>query len=134
MQYWLIKSDPDTYSWDNLLKEKSALWTGVRNYQARNNLLRMKAGEKLLFYHSQTGKVIVGIAQLTKEAFQDPTTDDKRWICVELRPLETFKKPLNLESIKKIDKLKNLQLLTQARLSVMQVTDDEYHTIIELTR
>lgn len=134
MKYWLLKSDPETYSWENLIEDKKTDWTGVRNYQARNNLKDMKLGDLALFYHSQKEKAIVGIAQIVKEYYQDPTTDDTHWVAVDIAPVETFKKPVTLAQIKEDPQLKNIGLLKQSRLSVIPVTNEEYNEIIKLSK
>src|SRR5436305_1207157 len=105
MNYWLVKSEPSTYSFDQLLKDKSTVWDGVRNYAARNNLRAMKKGDLLLFYHSNEGKDIVGIAKVLKESYQDPTTDDTNWLVVEIGPVKKLKKSVTLEQVKKEKKL-----------------------------
>src|SRR3990172_11832716 len=101
MKYWLVKSEPFKYSWEMSLKDGSTYWDGVRNYQARNNLKNMKNGDLVLFYHSNEGLEVVGIAKVIKEAYQDPTTNDQRWVVVDLKPVETLKKPVPLDEIKK---------------------------------
>jgi len=133
MNYWLIKSDPETYSIDNLKNDKNTIWDGVRNAQARNYLKEMKKGDKLFFYHSGEDKSIIGLAELTQEYFQDPTTDDPRWIAVKLRFLKKFKNPLSLASIKQIKELENMLLIKQSRLSVMPITKAEADKIMSLT-
>jgi len=133
MTYWLVKTDPDTYSIENLIKDKKTIWDGVRNYQARNFLKLMNNGDLVLIYHSGEDKAIVGLAKVSKEFFQDPTTDDNNWVAVELTFKEKFSKFLTLEEIKKIAELKNIALLKQSRLSVMPITKDEFDTIINLT-
>src|SRR5688500_75511 len=100
MNHWLVKSEPNAYSWDMLNDEKKTAWTGVRNYAARNNLRGMKKGDLVLFYHSNEGKEVVGIAKVHKEFYQDPTTDDANWVAVDLVPFKKLKKPVNLETIK----------------------------------
>ncbi len=132
MKYWLVKTDPKTYSWDDFLKEQSTPWDGVRNYQARNNLKDMKKGDRVLFYHSQTTKDVIGIAKVTKEYFQDATTDDERWVAVQLEPVKTFKHSVTLVQIKNEKKLQEIALIKQSRLSVMALTKDEYDIIIKL--
>jgi len=133
MTYWLVKTDPDTYSIENLINDKKTIWDGVRNYQARNFLKLMNNGDLVLIYHSGEDKAIVGLAKVSKEFFQDPTTDDNNWVAVELTFKEKFSKFLTLEEIKKIAELKNIALLKQSRLSVMPITKDEFDTIINLT-
>jgi predicted RNA-binding protein with PUA-like domain len=134
MNYWLIKSDPETYSIDNLKDDKITVWDGVRNAQARNYLKEMKKGDKLFFYHSGEDKSIIGLAELFQEFFQDPTTDDSRWVAVKVKFIKKFKNPLSLTSIKQIEELENMQLLKQTRLSVMPLTEAEADKIMSLTK
>jgi predicted RNA-binding protein with PUA-like domain len=131
MKYWLVKSEPSTYSWDDLLKDGWTYWDGVRNYQARNNLKAMKKGDKVLYYHSNEGLEVVGIAEVVREFYQDPTTDDERWVVVDLKPVKTLKSPVPLSEIKKEKKLRNISLIKQSRLSVMPVTKKEYEVILK---
>jgi len=133
MTYWLVKTDPDTYSIENLINDKKTIWDGIRNYQARNYLKLMNNGDLVLIYHSGDDKAIVGLAKVSKEFFQDPTTDDSNWVAVELTFKDKFRKFLTLEEIKKVAELKNIALLKQTRLSVMPITKDEFDTIINLT-
>ena len=130
MKYWLVKSEPFKYSWEMFLKDGSTYWDGVRNYQARNNLKNMKNGDLVLFYHSSEGLEVVGIAKVIKEAYQDPTTNDQRWVVVDLKPVETLKKPVPLDEIKKDKHLKNIALIKQSRLSVMPLTKEEFDVIV----
>lgn len=132
MNYWLVKSEPFKYPFDQLLKDKSTFWDGVRNYQARNNLRAMKKGDLVLFYHSNEGKEIVGIAKVKKESYQDPTSDDPNWVVVDLSPYKKLKSPVTLEVIKKDKLLSNMGLIKQSRLSVMPVKPEEFDRIIEL--
>ncbi|QES90093.1 EVE domain-containing protein [Rhizosphaericola mali] len=132
--HWLVKSEPFKYSWDQFVKDKSTFWDGVRNYQARNNLKAMKKGDEVFFYHSNEGKEIVGIAKVIKEAYQDPTTDDERWVVVDLKPVKKLKKSIGLAYLKEDILLKNMALVKQQRLSVSPVTDDEWKAILELTQ
>ncbi|HEU4861261.1 MAG TPA: EVE domain-containing protein [Chitinophagaceae bacterium] len=132
MNYWLVKSEPGTYSWDDLVKEGQTCWSGVRNYAARLHLRNMKKGDEVFFYHSNEGTDIVGIAKVTKEAYQDPTTDDDRWSAVDLKPLRKLKKPVALDTIKKDKRLANMALVRIGRLSVQPVTDVEYKLIMGL--
>jgi len=133
MKYWLVKSEPFKYSWEQFLKDKKATWDGVRNYAARNNMRAMKKGDLVFFYHSNEGLDIVGIAKVIKEAYQDPTTDDTAWSVVDLAPFKTLTKAIPLTIIKKDKKLANMQILKIARLSVSAVTEDEFNRIIELS-
>jgi len=132
MNYYLVKSEPFKYSWEQFLKDKQTFWDGVRNYQARNNLQAMKKGDLVLFYHSNEGKEVVGIAKVVKEHYQDPTTTDERWVVVDLAPVETLKKPVTLETIKKDPALQNIALVRQGRLSVIPLTREEFDRIVAL--
>jgi len=132
MPYWLVKSEPSVYSWDQLVKEKQTCWSGVRNYAARINLRAMKKGDEVLYYHSNEGVEIVAIAKVTKEAYPDPTTDDDRWVAVDLKPLKKLKRSVSLELIKKDKRLANMDLVRLGRLSVQTVKDDEWQIIMEL--
>ena len=132
MAYWLVKSEPSVYSWDQLVKDKQTDWTGVRNYAARIHLRAMKKGDPVFFYHSNEGLEIVGIAKVAKEAYQDPTTEDEAWVCVDIKPFKKLKKPVSLDTIKKEKRLKDMALVRIGRLSVQPVTEEEYNTILEL--
>lgn len=133
MKYWLVKSEPFKYSWEQFLKDGKTFWDGVRNYQARNNLKEMKKGDLVLFYHSNEGLCVVGIAEVIKEFYQDPTTDDKNWVVVDLKPKKTLKNPVSLSQIKSDEILKNMALVKQSRLSVCPVTKNEFDRILELS-
>lgn len=132
MNYWLIKSEPAAYSWDQLKKDKKTAWTGVRNYAARNNLRAMKKGDLCFFYHSNEGLCIVGVAKVVKEAYQDPTTDDKNWVCVDVAPEKEFKTPVTLAQLKADALLKNMQFVKIGRLSVSVVTPKEFEKVCRL--
>lgn len=132
MAYWLVKSEPFKYSYEQLEKDKQTFWDGVRNYAARNNLKAMKKGDEVLFYHSNEGLAIVGIAKVAKEAYQDPTTDEDAWVVVDLKPYKKIKKPVTLEQVKADKRLKDMALVRLGRLSVQPVTDDEWKIIMEL--
>jgi predicted RNA-binding protein with PUA-like domain len=132
MAYWLVKSEPFKYSWEQLLKDKRTFWDGVRNYAARNNLQAMQKGDLLLFYHSNEGLEIVGIAELVKTAYPDPTTDEKAWVVVDIRPVKTLKKPVTLKAIKNEKRLAGMDLLRLSRLSVQSVKPAEWEVIMEL--
>ena len=132
MNYWLVKSEPFKYSWEQLVKDGSTFWDGVRNYQARNHLRAMKKGDKVLFYHSNEGLEVVGIATVIRTAYQDPTTDDPAWVAVDLAPVKALKKPVTLADMKQAPGLKGLSLLRQARLSVCPVTKEEYALILKM--
>ena len=132
MNYWLVKSEPSKYSWDQLGKEKKTAGEGGRNYAARNNLRAMKKGDQALYYHSNEGKEIVGIAEIVKEAYQDPTTEDTNWVVVELKPLKAFATPVTLATIKADAALSKLELVRLSRLSVSAVTGDEFKQILAM--
>ncbi len=132
MKYWLIKSEPSVYPWEQLEKDGKATWDGVRNYRARNNLRDMKKGDKLFFYHSNEGLEIVGVAEIAKEHFQDPTTTETAWLAVEIKPHKKFKKTVPLSYIKTDKKLASMELLKIARLSVSAVSEAEYSHICKL--
>lgn len=132
MAYWLVKSEPFKYSWDQFVNDKQTYWDGVRNYAARNNLRAMKKGDDVLFYHSNEGLEIVGIANVVKEAYQDPTTDEEAWVVVDLKPVRKLKQPVSLKQIKADERLKNMDLLRLGRLSVGTVKEDEWKVIMEL--
>lgn len=134
MAFWLVKSDPDSYSWENLRKEKKTVWDGVRNYQARNNLKLMEKGDKVLVYESQNSKLVAGIAEVTKPFFQDPTTDDENWVAVELTARKSFRMLVSLETIKTTPGLEDIALIRNSRLSVMPLTPDEFDIIIQLSK
>jgi len=132
MQHWLVKSEPIKYSWEKFNKEGRTFWDGVRNYQARNNLKEMKTGDLVLYYHSNEGKAVVGIAKVVKEFYQDPTTDDKNWVVVDLEPVEALKNPVTLEQVKADERLKDVGLIRQGRLSVMGLKREEFDRIVEM--
>jgi predicted RNA-binding protein with PUA-like domain len=133
MSYWLIKSEPFKYSWQQFEKDGRTFWDGVRNYQARNNLKAMKEGDLLLWYHSNEGLEIVGIAQIAKEAYQDPTTDDTNWVVVDVKPYKTLNKPVSLATVKADPRLQQMALVRLGRLSVQPVTEEEWAIIMELS-
>lgn len=132
MNYWLIKSEPFKYSWDQFLKDKKTFWDGVRNYAARNNLKAMKKGDLVFFYHSNEGLNIVGIAKVVKEAYQDPTTEETAWVAVDFSPFKTLKTPVSLAQIKDDKFLKDMQLVKLQRLSVSAVKPEEFDRICML--
>lgn len=132
MQYWLVKSEPFKYSWDQFEKDKGTYWDGVRNYLARNNLREMAKGDLVLFYHSNEGLEIVGIAKVTKTAYQDPTTDDTNWVAVDLKPYKRLKKPVSLTQVKAEPRLKDIQMLRLNRLSVVSITPEEFDLILAM--
>ncbi len=132
MAYWLVKSEPSAYSWEQLEIDKKTDWTGVRNYAARNHLKSMKKGDEVFYYHSNEGLAIVGIAKISKEFFQDPTTKEEAWVAVELKPHKKLKTPVTLDIIKKDKRLKDMALVRIGRLSVQPVTDAEWKVVMEL--
>ena len=133
MSYWLVKSEPSVYGWDEFVKDKQTFWSGVRNYAARINLKAMKKGDEVLFYHSNEGMEIVGIAKITKEFYQDPTTEDTNWVAVDLKPVKKLKKPITLSQIKADKRLQEMALVRLGRLSVQPVTEKEWKIIMELS-
>lgn len=132
MAYWLVKSEPFKYSWEQFVKDGQTFWEGVRNYAARNNLRAMKKGDLVLFYHSNEGLEIVGIAKVAKEAYQDPTTDEEAWVVVDLKPVRKLKKPVALKDMKEEKRLANMDLIRLGRLSVQAVKDDEWKLVMEM--
>ena len=132
MNYWLVKSEPHKYSWEMFEKEGRTFWDGVRNYQARNNLKAMQNDDLVLYYHSNDGKEVVGIAKVIKEAYPDPTTDEADWVAIDLAPVQRLAKPVTLQQIKKDSRLENIGLLRQMRLSVMPLKREEFDTIVAL--
>jgi predicted RNA-binding protein with PUA-like domain len=132
MNYWLVKSEPFKYSWDDFVKEGKSVWDGVRNYQARNNMMAMKKGDWAFFYHSNEGVEVVGLAEISKEFYQDPTTEDPRWVVVELKPIKKLAKTVTLKTMKSDERLNNMALIKQSRLSVTPVLKAEFDIILSL--
>ena len=132
MAYWLVKSEPFKYSWDDFLKDKTTYWDGVRNYAARNFLRDMKKGDEVFFYHSNEGLEIVGIAKVVKEHYPDPTTDEEAWVVVDLKPVRKLKKAVSLKQTKEDRRRSNVATIKLSRLSVSPVTDDEWNVVLEL--
>jgi len=132
MAYWLIKSEPFKYSWEQFEKDKKTFWDGVRNYAARNNLKAMKKGDLAFFYHSNEGLAIVGIAKVVKEHYQDPTTEDPNWVAVDFSPVKKLNKPVTLAQIKNDPRLSEMALVRLGRLSVQPVTEKEWKIICDL--
>ncbi|HEY0677450.1 MAG TPA: EVE domain-containing protein [Chitinophagaceae bacterium] len=132
MAYWLVKSEPSAYSWQQFEKDGQATWDGIRNYAARNHMRAMKKGDQVLYYHSNEGLEIVGIAKVFKEAYQDPSTDEDAWVVVDLKPYKRLKKPVSLQQIKSDKRLAEMALVRIGRLSVQPVTDKEWKVIMEL--
>lgn len=134
MKYWLVKQEPTAYSWDDFVRDGKTAWTGVRNFQARNNLKAMAKGDTVLFYHSVVGKCIMGEAEVVREAYPDATAKEGDWICVDLKPGRPLQRPVTLDEVKASKPLENLALLRQSRLSVMPVTAAEYRAIVALAK
>lgn len=132
MAYWLVKSEPSVYSFDQLLKEKKTMWDGVRNYGARNNLRDMKKGDKLLYYHSNEGVAIVGIAEVVKEHYPDPTTDADAWVVVDIKPVKKLKQPVTLAQVKAEASLADMDLVRLGRLSVQRVKAEEWAQVMKM--
>jgi predicted RNA-binding protein with PUA-like domain len=132
MNYWLMKSEPNTFSWDDLVSRKVEPWDGVRNYQARNNLKAMKKGDMALFYHSVKEKSVIGIAEIVKEYYQDPTTENPNWVVVEIKPISKLAKPVPLEMIKNDERLDQMVLVKNSRLSVQPVKKEEFDFVISM--
>ena len=130
--FWIVKQEPSKYNWEQFEKDGSTYWDGVRNYQARNNLIAMNKGDLILFYHSVIGKEIVGVAKVIRESYPDPTTDDDRWVVVDLKPIKPFKVPVSLDNIKAHKELTEIALIKQSRLSVMPVTKKEFQILLKL--
>lgn len=133
MAYWLVKSEPFKYSWGQFEKDKQTFWDGVRNYAARNNLKAMKKGDEVLFYHSNEGLEIVGIAKVVKEHYPDPTANDETWVVVDLKPVKKLPQSVTLSQIKADRRLQDMALVRQGRLSVQPVTETEWQIIMEMS-
>lgn len=131
-KYWLVKQEPTAYAWQQFVTDGRTAWTGVRNFQARNNLQAMQEGDEVLYYHSVVGKEVVGIAKVARTAYPDPTSDEEGWVCVDLVPGKTLKVPISLDQIKKAPALKDIGLLRQSRLSVIPLSKEQFHTILGL--
>jgi predicted RNA-binding protein with PUA-like domain len=132
MQYWLVKQEPEAYSWTNFVADGRTAWTGVRNFAARNNLRAMRKGDLVFFYHSVTGKHVVGIARVEKEAYADPTAEEGDWSCVDLTPVKALVKPVALEGIRADGVLKQMKFVRQSRLSVSAVTAEQFKQLLKL--
>jgi predicted RNA-binding protein with PUA-like domain len=131
-KYWMVKQEPTAYAWSQFVADKVTAWTGVRNFQARNNLRAMKKGDLVLYYHSVEGKEIVGIAKVSREFYPDATAEEGDWSCVDVVPVKPLKKPVSLEAIKAAPTLKEIALIKQSRLSVMPLTPEEFQTLLEM--
>jgi len=132
MNYWLVKTEPETYSWDNLVKDKSGVWDGVRNFQARSNIKAMKKGDTVFVYHTGEEKSIVGVAKVVREAYPEP--NDKDWVAVDLAPEKKLKKPISLSQVKADNKLSDMVLVRASRLSVQPVKEEEFKYILALSQ
>jgi predicted RNA-binding protein with PUA-like domain len=130
--FWLVKQEPESYSWSDFVKEKRTKWTGVRNFSARNNLRAMQKGDDVLFYHSGDEKAVVGLAKVAREAYTDPTATEGDWSAVDLVPVRRLPAPVTLHEIKKTPKLKDMKLVRQSRLSVMPLTSDEFRIVMKM--
>jgi predicted RNA-binding protein with PUA-like domain len=133
MNYWLIKTEPGTYSWDDLKRDKRTYWDGVRNFQARNNLKNMNAGDLCLYYHSVNEKSVVGVAKVVQEHYQDPTTEETQWVVVDIQPELQLKRSVSLAEIKGDDRLKDMVLVRNSRLSVQPVQKEEFDLVIKMS-
>lgn len=134
MNIWLMKSEPETFSWDDLVKQGSSMWDGVRNYQARNNMRNMKTGDTVLFYHSVTNPGIVGLAEVCKEHYPDPTAKEGDWSVVDVKPVRKLKRSISLQEVKQQAELQNMHLVRSPRLSVQPVTPEEFAFILEMEK
>jgi predicted RNA-binding protein with PUA-like domain len=134
MNHWLVKQEPDSYPWEQFVRDGKTAWTGVRNFQARNNLRAMAPGDLVLYYHSVKGKAVVGIAGVEREAYPDPTAAGEDWSCVDLRPIEALRRPVELDEIKAEPGLADIALLRQSRLSVMPLKKAEFDAIVRLSK
>jgi predicted RNA-binding protein with PUA-like domain len=130
--YWLVKQEPDSYSWSDFVGEGKTAWTGVRNYTARNNLRKMQKGDEVLFYHSGEDKAVVGVARVTRPAYLDPTAKEGDWSAVDLAPIKSLRRPVTLRQIKSDPRLKQTPLIRQSRLSVMHLTESEFREIVTM--
>lgn len=130
--YWMVKQEPETYSWSDFASDGETDWSGVRNYQARNNLRQMKTGDRVLFYHSGKDKAVVGIAEVVKAAYPDPTANDPQWVAVDLKPVKAFANPVPLPAIRYDKRLSGLPLIRQSQLSVMALTKDEFDVLVAM--
>jgi predicted RNA-binding protein with PUA-like domain len=133
-RYWLMKSEPDVYGWDDLVTEGEGTWDGVRNYRARNNLAAMKIGDRALFYHSNIGKEVVGVVAISAEGFPDPSDETGKWTSVKVKPVEKLARPVTLTAIKAEPKLADSEIVRQSRLSVAELTAAEWNTILKMAQ
>ncbi len=133
MNYWLLKTEPSTYAWNDLVKDRSTCWSGIRNFLARNNLREMKKGEQAFLYHSVHGKKIIGIVEVIREAYPDPTIVEGDWVAIDIKPIKEFKKYISLDLLKKEKGLEQMMLLRQGRLSVCKLTQEEFEIITNMS-
>ncbi len=131
-RYWLVKQEPSAYSWEDFVRDGRTAWTGVRNYAARNNLRAMKAGDQALYYHSVTGKCVMGVAEVVREAYADPAAEGEDWSCVDLKPVKALASPVTIEQVKTVPALAEMVLLKNSRLSVQPLTAAEFKEIVKL--
>lgn len=134
MNHWLVKQEPTAYAWEEFVRDGKTAWTGVRNFQARNHLRAMTPGDRVLYYHSVTGKAVVGIAEVVRAAYPDATATEGDWSCVDIAPIEALRRPVTLEEIKLEASLVDIGLLRQSRLSVMPLKKSEFDTILKLSK
>ncbi len=134
MNHWLVKQEPTAYAWEEFVRDGKTAWTGVRNFQARNHLRAMAPGDRVLYYHSVTGKAVVGIAEVVRPAYPDATATEGDWSCVDIAPIEALRRPVTLEEIKLEASLVDIGLLRQSRLSVMPLKKSEFDTILKLSK
>lgn len=132
VNYWLVKTEPDVYGWETFVADGTTFWDGVRNYQARNNMQAMRKGDNVLFYHTGDERRVMGTCTVVREAYQDPTTDETAWVAVDVKVGKAFKTPVTLDAIKQVPALASIALVKQGRLSVVPLTDEEYHTIVAM--
>jgi len=132
--YWLVKQEPEDYSWNDLVRDGKTAWTGVRNFQARNNLREMKPDDPVLFYHSGKEKSVIAIAEVARAAYPDPTADDESWIAVDMKPVKALPRAVSLADIRANAKLRDLLLVRQSRLSVMPVSKEDFDEIVKMSR
>jgi predicted RNA-binding protein with PUA-like domain len=134
MKHWMVKQEPSAYPWEQFVRDGGTAWTGVRNFQARNNLRAMRRGDAVLFYHSVEGKCVVGVAEVAREAYPDPTAEEGDWSCVDLKPVEALRRPVGLDEIKAEPALAEIALLRQSRLSVMPLAKGEFDAVLRLSK
>jgi predicted RNA-binding protein with PUA-like domain len=134
MKHWMVKQEPSAYPWEQFVRDGGTAWTGVRNFQARNNLRAMRRGDAVLYYHSVEGKCVAGVAEVAREAYPDPTAEEGDWSCVDLKPVEALRRPVGLDEIKAEPALAEIALLRQSRLSVMPLANGEFDAVLRLSK